>query len=34
MSLKNLLSNLANPTDAMEVALKKLGMTADNTGSY
>lgn len=34
MSLKNLLSNLANPTDAMEVALKKLGMTADKTGSY
>ncbi len=25
---------MANPTDAMEVALKKLGMTADSTGSY
>ena len=34
MSLKNMLANMAAPTDKMEAALKKLGMTADETGSY
>lgn len=34
MSMKNMLANMAAPTDAMEAALKKLGLTADKTGSY
>ena len=34
MSLKNMLSNMANPTDQQDRALQELGMTADKTGSY
>lgn len=34
MSLKNVLTNMANPTDQMSAALEKLGMTADASGSY
>lgn len=34
MSLKNLFTNMANPTDKMTAALEKLGMTADQSGSY
>lgn len=34
MSLKNLFTNMANPTDQMSAALEKLGMTADKSGSY
>lgn len=34
MSLKNLFTNMANPTDKMSAALEKLGMTADKSGSY
>lgn len=34
MSLKNMLTNMANPTDKMSAALEKLGMTADKSGSY
>lgn len=34
MSLKNMLTNMANPTDKMSAALEKLGMTADQSGSY
>lgn len=34
MSLKNMLTNMANPTDQMSSALQKLGMTADESGSY
>lgn len=34
MSLKNLFTNMANPTDQMSAALQKLGMTADASGSY
>lgn len=34
MSLKNMLTNMANPTDQMSAALEKLGMTADTSGSY
>lgn len=34
MSLKNLFTNMANPTDKMSAALEKLGMTADASGSY
>lgn len=33
-SLKNVLSNMASPTDKQAKALKKLGFTADETGSY
>ena len=33
-SLKNVLANMANPTDKQAVALRKLGFTADETGSY
>ena len=34
MSLKNMLSNMANPTDQQDRALQELGLTADKTGSY
>ena len=34
MSMKNMLANMAAPTEKMEAALKKLGLTADETGSY
>lgn len=34
MSMKNMLANMAAPTEKMEKALKKLGLTADKTGSY
>lgn len=34
MSMKNMLANMAAPTEKMEAALKKLGLTADKTGSY
>ena len=34
MSLKNMLTNMSNPTDKMSAALEKLGMTADKSGSY
>lgn len=33
-SLKNVLSNMASPTDKQAAALQKLGLTADETGSY
>lgn len=33
-SLKNVLSNMAAPTDKQAAALQKLGLTADKTGSY
>ena len=33
-SLKNVLSNMASPTKEQEKALKQLGLTADETGSY
>lgn len=33
-SLKNVLSNMAAPTDKQAAALQKLGLTADETGSY
>lgn len=34
MSMKNMLANMAAPTEKMEKALKQLGLTADETGSY
>lgn len=33
-ALKNVLANMAAPTEKQEKALKKLGFTADETGSY
>ena len=33
-SLKNVLANMASPTKKQEQALQKLGLTADETGSY
>lgn len=34
MSMKNMLANMAAPTEKMEKALKQLGLTADESGSY
>lgn len=34
MSMKNMLANMAAPTEKMEKALKQLGLTADEYGSY
>ena len=33
-ALKNVLSNMTSPTDKQAAALRKLGLTADETGSY